>query len=324
MNKKLLLIISSIILLLSSCAKDEDFSYPLWQGAEWIDDTYAVGQIDAQTYAISEPKVNWYYNTSYLILGADKAILFDTGFTGNLLPIVKKITDLPIITLYSHLHLDHTAHIDKQESVWMIDLPYLRDKEKNNILDLGFDETLQMNPDKIRVAKWIKPNEIIDLGSREIQVVSNPGHTPESIYLVDKKYKQLFTGDFFYDSLLDYVGVQRGFDLGQVINRCDRIISEYNEGYVFNGSHGTPRQSFETFKQYTQFMKNVRDGSIEPKIIITKVGVQNLYEQDGMRLVKMLYGGDVGGQLAINMVIGVFLLSLLIFLIVRTFKKRQK
>ncbi len=323
MSKKILLIISSIMLLFSSCAKEENFCYPIWEGAEWVDSTYVLGQIDAQTYAISEPKVDWYYNTSYLILGEERAILFDTGFTGNLLPIVKKLTDLPIITLYSHFHIDHIANIDKQEDIWMIDLPYLRAKTKNNMLDVSFDETYVFNPNKIKVSKWIKPNEIIDLGGRQIQVVSNPGHTPETIYLLDTQYKQFFTGDFFYDPLLDYVGTQAGFDLNKIIARTNLIIKDYGDDYIFNGSHGAPKQSFAVFKKYAQFMENIRNGSVKPKVIVNKLGVQNLYEQDGMRLVKMLYGGDVKGQLIINIVAGFIFLGLLIFFVVRKWKKRR-
>jgi hypothetical protein len=43
-----------------------------------IDDWYAVELIDAQTFAINEPKSSQ-YNTSYLIAGNERAIMFDAG-----------------------------------------------------------------------------------------------------------------------------------------------------------------------------------------------------------------------------------------------------
>ena len=43
-----------------------------------IDDWYAVEAIDPQTFAINEPKSSQ-YNTSYLIIGNTRALMFDAG-----------------------------------------------------------------------------------------------------------------------------------------------------------------------------------------------------------------------------------------------------
>ena len=44
----------------------------------------------------------------FLILGEDKALLWDTGMgIGRLRSLTEKITDLPIVVLNSHDHFDH-------------------------------------------------------------------------------------------------------------------------------------------------------------------------------------------------------------------------
>src|SRR5438874_9827637 len=38
----------------------------------------------------------------------------------------------------------------------------------------------------------------IDLGGRQLEIIFTPGHTPDSLCLLDRKHGLLFTGDTFY------------------------------------------------------------------------------------------------------------------------------
>ena len=315
-KSKVLISIFIAILISISCSVDKgEFIYPLWDGAEWMDDYYIAGKLDEQTYAISEPTVNWYYNTSYLILGKDKALLFDTGHGKdgkNIMSVVNRLTDLPVITMYSHFHLDHIANIEKQDDVWMIDLPYLQNRVKDNKLKLTKSETLLFRSPTITVSKWIKANEVIDLGNRKIQVLNLPGHTTESIVLVDEKYKQVFTGDFFYDSQLDYVDLHHDTQASILIKSAEKLVDKYNDSYVFNGAHGFPRQSYSTLKKYLSFLKSYDDKTLDSKINLTSIGFQTVYEKDGMRMATPTYGGSITNQLIINVILGAIILILAI------------
>ncbi len=320
--KTIITILIAFIFMQTSCSEDkEEFVYPLWKGAKWIDNYYVVGKLDEQTYAISEPKNEWYYNTSYLILGKDKALLFDTGFGKNIMPVVKKLTNLPIITMYSHFHLDHIANIENQENVWLIDLPYLRERTQNNKLKLTTSETLLFSPPTVTVSKWIKPNEVIDLGDRKIQVLNITGHTTESTVLVDEKYKQLFTGDFFYDPLLDYVDLHEDTHADLLINSAEKLIVKYNDSYIFNGAHGFPRQSYATLKKYLEFLKSYKNKTLNSKTSLTSIGFQTIYEKDGMRMATPTYGGSITNQLIINVILGLIFL-ILIVVVRRRMKKK--
>lgn len=78
-----------------------------------IDDWYAVEAIDLQTFAINEPKSSQ-YNTSYLIVGETRAIMFDAGSgerpAGS--RSMREVAELysgnkPISLILSHFHYDH-------------------------------------------------------------------------------------------------------------------------------------------------------------------------------------------------------------------------
>jgi glyoxylase-like metal-dependent hydrolase (beta-lactamase superfamily II) len=50
----------------------------------------------------------------------------------------------------------------------------------------------------LQVDEWLLPNFTIDLGGRELKVLYTPGHTDDSISLLDTASATLFTGDFIY------------------------------------------------------------------------------------------------------------------------------
>lgn len=65
---------------------------------------YNINEIKEGVYHISD--LNGICCT--LIVGKEKALLFDTGYgIGDLKQVVKSITELPIIVVNSHGHLDH-------------------------------------------------------------------------------------------------------------------------------------------------------------------------------------------------------------------------
>ncbi len=171
-----------------------------------VDDYWAVQTIDANTHALGEPR---YYqaNYAYLIVGGQRALLFDAGSgTRDITAVVTGLTHLPVTVMPSHLHFDHTGGIAPFMSVAMVDLPDTRADVTNGMFNPGRYEYLGMidglMPPTFRVTEWFKPGTTIDLGGRVLRVLHVPGHTHSSVALYDASTHQLFAGDFIYPTTL--------------------------------------------------------------------------------------------------------------------------
>jgi hydroxyacylglutathione hydrolase len=171
-----------------------------------VDDYWAVQNIDANTYAIGEPR---YYqvNYAYLIVGERRALLFDAGSgTRDITGIIARLTRLPVTVMPSHLHYDHTGGIAPFTSIAMLDLPDTRADVRNGRLTPSRYEYLGMidglAPPSFSVTEWVKPGSSIDLGGRVLQVLHVPGHTRSSVALYDAATRRLFAGDFIYPTTL--------------------------------------------------------------------------------------------------------------------------
>ena len=168
----------------------------------WFDDYFVVEPVDPTTFAIGEPR---YYqgNYSYLILGTQRAVLFDAG-TGlrDIVPVVRSLTDLPVTVIASHLHFDHVGALGRFDKTAVIDEPSLRARVRDSHLTLRRYEFLgfadRLSSPTFRVDEWWAPNSTIDLGGRHLRVLATPGHTPTSVSLYDESQRQLFAGDFIY------------------------------------------------------------------------------------------------------------------------------
>ena len=172
----------------------------------WFDDYFVIEAIDSTTFAIGEPR---YYqgNYSYLILGADRAVLFDAG-TGNrdIVPVVRSLTALPVTVVPSHLHFDHVGALGRFDRTALLDVGDLRARTRDGVLELGRYEFLGfadgLRRPHFRVDDWWQAGAVLDLGGRRLQVLHTPGHTPTSVSLYDAGHHQLFCGDFMYPGLL--------------------------------------------------------------------------------------------------------------------------
>jgi glyoxylase-like metal-dependent hydrolase (beta-lactamase superfamily II) len=198
-------------------------------------DWFHVIALDRVTYAISEPKY-WQANVSYLLLGSRSALLFDTGpGVYSIRPVVKSLTKLPITVVPSHLHFDHIGRIQEFSHIALLGNEALRREMHGDMLTLTTAQCLLRVPCSFRVAQWLTDGESIDLGNRHVSILGTPGHTPDSVTLVDSKRHWLFTGDLLNrgGSLYDVPGS----DLTAVASSLHRLQAFARRGYTAYEAH---------------------------------------------------------------------------------------
>jgi glyoxylase-like metal-dependent hydrolase (beta-lactamase superfamily II) len=151
--------------------------------------------IDAHTYAISEPKY-WQENVSYLLIGSRRALLFDTGpGIYSIRGAVASLTSLPVVVIPSHLHFDHVGDLEEFDDVRLLDTPALRAQVHDGYFVEPPSQYLLRTPIRYRVHGWIKDGQTIALGGRTVRLLSTPGHTPDSVSVIDAGGVRMFTGD---------------------------------------------------------------------------------------------------------------------------------
>ena len=129
-----------------------------------------------------------------LILGSEKALLFDTGSgADDLKAAVEEITSLPLLVIASHGHFDHIGGSNQFDTVYM-------SKKDRNILESLDIEKLREWIDKDYDSNEFRQVKDLDfdrftLGNIEGIVVEMPGHTRGSVGVYLPELKLLLCGD---------------------------------------------------------------------------------------------------------------------------------
>jgi hydroxyacylglutathione hydrolase len=230
-----------------------------WTGAEWFDDWYATESIDDRTVAIAEPRY-WQFPVSYLIRGEERALLFDSGSNRrDIRPVVESFTDLPVTVTFSHTHFDHLGNHVRFDRVALFDHPSLRQRVVNSRFTPSLRQHLKLGRPSFRVAEWWAAGDVVDLGERELEILPVPGHSPESIALLDRDRGQLFLGDFLYNYEL-YVE-----DVDQYLNSCEALLQRTDGSESLYGAHGVPQMPYVRLEQLNQLLLKLQRGEVRAR-----------------------------------------------------------
>lgn len=180
-----------------------------------MNDWFTIDKIDKDTYIISEYH-HWEETHCYLLNGCGRSLLIDTGLgICNIYEEVRKLTDNPVTAVATHIHWDHIGghkyfpdfYAHSEELDWLNGkFPLSKDTIRNMVIDRcdlpdGFDvnsyEMFQGMPTRV-----LTDEDIIDIGSREIEVIHTPGHSPGHLCFYERKTGYLFTGDLVYKDVL--------------------------------------------------------------------------------------------------------------------------
>ncbi len=182
-------------------------------GSDW----FRVYSVAPGVYAITEPR-QYEAVSAFLVAGTKRAVLFDSGLgVAKIGDVVAKLTALPVTVLNSHTHFDHVGGNHEFTDVRNLDTPFSRASARGDVGDelrdyakdtLAEDRVCGALPAGVtsrsyamptwRSTATVKEGDRFDLGDRTLEVLETPGHTPDSMCLLDAANGLLFTGDTFY------------------------------------------------------------------------------------------------------------------------------
>jgi len=206
----------------------------------FVDNWYAVQKIDQRTFAIGEPcyhQQNW----SYLLLGDDRSLLFDTGsFCRDITGVIAQLAPRALTVMPSHMHYDHLGNIGRFDTIAVADLPILRDCMVNGLLTPSDNLFLPMSENNVApsfaVDTWLPIGGEIDLGGRLLTIVHTPGHSPDSISLFEDDGKRVFAADFIYPG--DLYAQVPGASLPDYLQTCEILLDMLDPDIQFFCAHG--------------------------------------------------------------------------------------
>lgn len=227
-------------------------------------------------------------------------------------PILKELTDKPIVVVNSHADPDHmlgnylfkevylsrydykTLQISEQMAVKKQQLEY-RLKKSDGKLQLEMENTEEWLNQSVYSPTYhlIDAGYVFDLGDLQLEVIAMPGHTSGSIALLEKKNGWLFTGDSVMEYNVFYIPAGNPprypepmsvyFDsLTKLYSR----VSEINSVYPGHGNYAiSPDIIIETLNN----LQEIYNGEGEFEEIITYRGAKAIKHHYGKSL---LYFND--------------------------------
>ncbi len=240
------------------------------------DPWFEVYKIRPDVFAIYEPH-QLEEVISYLVIGGDKALLFDTGMgISNIQAVVAGLTKLPVSVVNSHTHNDHVGDNWRFSDVYGMDTDFTRTNARGSRddaqaelapaeicgpLPAGFDAKAYATK-AFHIAHWLHDGDKIDLGGRTLKVIGTPGHTPDAIALLDEKNGLLFTGDTFY---LGPIYLYRPeTDLDAYVASVQKLAAMTSHLQLLLPAHNTPVADPDYLPKVLTAIQQVRRREVKP------------------------------------------------------------
>jgi glyoxylase-like metal-dependent hydrolase (beta-lactamase superfamily II) len=281
----------------------EKLPRPAWSRYEKVnqpDGWFEVYRLTDTVYAIYEDG-QFEEVISYLVLGEDRAALIDTGNgIGDMKALVDRLTGLPVTVVNTHTHGDHIGGNHQFDEVAVYDSEYSRlnarqgrsREQMGNYLDGDmvwkplppyFDrDSWRIRP--FKVTRWLRDGDVVDLGGRGLEIMHTPGHSPDSVCILDRVNRVFWTGDTFYPAPIYVYSPTTSLD--QFIESFTRMVSLLPHYDWVMPSHNEPRIEKRLIRECQMAAVSIREGTAGSYKDGTAAGVKvRRYDYDGFSLV---------------------------------------
>lgn len=246
---------------------------------------------------------------SYLILGSDRNLLIDTGFSHQACrnaivegfrQIGAQISDTDIFL--THLHADHSGlaaelagnggkiycseqdgsivNLLASQEYWdEMDVVFSR----HGMPDMEEDPVKGIHPGKLFGGKeridfsFVKDGDIIRLGKYCLRCVLTPGHTPGHMCLYDEQEQLLFSGDHILGDITPVISVERGMErpLSLYLDSLERI-GRLEIKTILTGHRGSIQKPYQRIEQLKKHHESRAKEIV--KILTAAESSMNAYE----------------------------------------------
>jgi len=236
------------------------------------DPWFEVYKVASGVFAIYEPHQSE-ETISYLIVGTKQAVLFDTGMgISDIHKVTTKLTSRPVVVLNSHTHDDHVGGNWQFTFVYGMDTDFTRKNAKGSREDaqaeiaadqLCGDLPKGFNPKTYatkpwRISHFIHDGFTVNLGGRKLEVLGTPGHTPDSMAVLDRANGLLFTGDTYYPAPIWLFRSET--DLDAYVNSVKRLAALAPNLKLVLGAHNIPVAEPSVLPRLVNAIQAVRSG----------------------------------------------------------------
>lgn len=191
----------------------------------------------------------------YVFIGADRALLVDTGATEDAaaFPLYESVRSLigakELLVVHSHGHGDHRSadiQFERAEGVTLVDI------HRAAVIDA------------LSISEWPEGQGSIDLGNRTVLVIPSPGHQEEAISLYDPQTQWLLTGDTLYPGL---IYVKDWADYRNSIARLARFAEQHEVSAVLGAHIEATKTEGEYHPVGTVYQPNEASLPLNPDIL---------------------------------------------------------
>jgi len=214
---------------------------------------------------------------SYLIVGEQGALLFDTGMgIGDIEKVTAELTKRPIIVLNSHTHNDHVGGNWQFNTIYGVDTDFTRSNARGSREDAQAEITADQICGSLpqgfhakayatqpwKITAYMHDGDRFDLGGRTLEVIATPGHTPDAISLIDRSNGLLFTGDTYYPAPIWLFRPET--DLDAYAASIRRLAALAPQIKVVLGAHNIPVAPPSVLSRLVAAFDEVRAGKVRP------------------------------------------------------------